>query len=191
MLLPLRSLSHSHRKRFCSINLTRISPDALCAPEKRPAPSLHSAPGALAHLPAASPLALRSSPTFIWGFLPTLGFLPGVWGSGLPRCGRGEEAAGLQLTAAGETPLLRARRKSQASLADCSPPLLHGNRPSKRTHVGKPATEAASTVVPPPEPQTSAPGLSLLSPRHPRGAHPKKASKIITAGQRNAPSFPR
>lgn len=61
------------------------------------------------------------------------------------------------------------------------PRLLHGNRASQK------CTQASgrggwSITASPPEPQTSARGALMAS-------HPKTASKIIAAGQRNGPSF--
>lgn len=94
-----------------------------------------------------------------------------------------EEEAARGLITAGEMPLLRARKKVRQA-RQTVPMASPWQQGLPDMHTGKRAEGAGSITAPPAEPQTSARGA-------PMGSHPKTASRIITAGQRKAPSFHR
>lgn len=141
-----------------------ISRVGLCALEKHP------------RSPRPSPCRFPSCSLL----LPCLWVYPrhlGVWVT--PE----EEEAARGLITAGEMPLLRARKKVRRA-RQTVPMASPWQQGLPDMHTGKQAEGAGSITAPPAEPQISTCGALM-------GSHPKTASKIITAGQRKAPSFHR
>lgn len=160
------------------------SPLGLCALERRLAPSRPTStdPSPCGFLSCS----LLLPHLHLGFFFPAFGFPTGIWGSG---CSSEEEAA------AGSAVQLERRLCFVIGKESGEPgrlfPIASPWQRAFQTHARRQRGRGGRSIAaPPPQPQTCAHGALPAGLASSWGAHPKTASKIIMAGQRNASLLP-